>query len=154
MNNCFFQTDHPLLTQMANNTETVAVKTKFVDVVTEGDLLLSPISVTFSTIVTEASLVDVPPTEGPINEKSITTLYQSFYQCHFLSSIHREYSKALGKHLRIQTLWHHVHQSLIPGQHNKKTLSTSPGIVRRSWHTHWKRLYLMTGNRNPRIQNH
>ena len=60
---------------MANNTETVAVKTKFVDVVTKGELLLSPISATFFTIVTEASLVEVPPTEGPINKKSITTLY-------------------------------------------------------------------------------
>ena len=60
---------------MANNTETVAVKTEFVDVVTEGELLLSPISATFSTIITEASLVKVPPAEGLINEKTITTLY-------------------------------------------------------------------------------
>ena len=43
---------------MANNTETVAVKTEFIDVVTEGELLSSPISATFSTIVTEASLVN------------------------------------------------------------------------------------------------
>ena len=64
---------------MANNTETVAVKTEFVDVVTEGELLLSLISATFSTIVTEASLVEVPPTEGPINEKSITTLYDEVF---------------------------------------------------------------------------
>ena len=60
---------------MANNTKTVAVKTEFVDIVTEGELLSSPISTTFSTIVTEVSLIEVPPTEGPINEKSITTLY-------------------------------------------------------------------------------
>ena len=68
-----------LKTQMANNTETVAVKTEFVNVVTEGELLLSPISATFSTIVTEASLVEIPPTEGPINEKSITTLYDEVF---------------------------------------------------------------------------
>ena len=39
---------------MPNNTETVAVKTKFVHIVTEGELLSSLISATFSTIVTEA----------------------------------------------------------------------------------------------------
>ena len=61
---------------MANNTETVAVKTEFVDIVTEGELLSSPI---FSTIVTEASLVEVPPTKGPINEKSIITLYNGVF---------------------------------------------------------------------------
>ena len=64
---------------MANNTETVNVKTKFVDVITEGELLSSPLSTTFSTIVTEASLVELPPTEGPINEKSITTLYDEVF---------------------------------------------------------------------------
>ena len=64
---------------MANNTETVTVKTEFVDVITEGELLSSPVSATFSTIVTEASLVELPPTEGPINEKSITTLYDKVF---------------------------------------------------------------------------
>ena len=64
---------------MANNTETVAVKTEFVDVVTKGELLLSPISATFSTIITKASLVKVPPTKGPINEKTITTLYDKVF---------------------------------------------------------------------------
>ena len=64
---------------MANNTETVAVKTEFVNIVTKGELLLSPISATFSTIVTEASLVEVPPTEGPINKKTITTLYNEVF---------------------------------------------------------------------------
>ena len=64
---------------MANNTETVAVKTEFMDVVTEGELLLSPISATFSTIITEASLVEVPPGKGPINEKTITTLYDEVF---------------------------------------------------------------------------
>ena len=64
---------------MANNTETVAVKTEFVNVVTEGGLLSSLISATFSTIVTEASLVKIPPTEGPINKKSITTLYDKVF---------------------------------------------------------------------------
>ena len=64
---------------MANNTETITVKTEFVDIVTEGGLLPSPASTTFSTIVTEASLVELPPTEGPINEKSITTLYNEVF---------------------------------------------------------------------------
>ena len=73
-----FSNQSSSFTQMANNTETVAVKTEFVDVVTEGELLSSPISATFSTIVTDASLVEVPPTEGPINKESITTLYDKF----------------------------------------------------------------------------
>ena len=60
---------------MANNTETTTVKTKFVDIITEGGLLLSPTSATFSTIVTEASLVKIPIPEGQTNEKTITTLY-------------------------------------------------------------------------------
>ena len=64
---------------MANNTETVAVKTEFIDIITEGELLSSPISATFSTIVTEASLIEVPPTEGLINKKSITTLYDKVF---------------------------------------------------------------------------
>ena len=64
---------------MANNTETVAVKTEFVNVVTKGELLSSLISATFSTIITEASLIEVPPTEGPINEKTITTLYDKVF---------------------------------------------------------------------------
>ena len=59
---------------MANNTETATVKTEFVNIVTEGELLSSPISATFSTI-TKASLVEVPLAEGQINEKTITTLY-------------------------------------------------------------------------------
>ena len=64
---------------MANNTETVAVKTKFANVVTEGELLLSPISATFSTIITEASLVELPSAEGPTNEKTIATLYDKVF---------------------------------------------------------------------------
>ena len=64
---------------MANNTETTTVKTEFVDVLTEGELLSSPISATFSTIVTEASLVEVPPTDGPINKEAITTLYDRVF---------------------------------------------------------------------------
>ena len=64
---------------MTNNTETVAVKTEFVNVVTEGELLLSPVSATFSTIVTEASLVETPPIEGQLNKKSITTLYDKVF---------------------------------------------------------------------------
>ena len=64
---------------MANNTETVAVKTEFVDIVTEGELLSSLISATFSTIITEASLVEVPPAKGPVNKKTITTLYDKVF---------------------------------------------------------------------------
>ena len=64
---------------MANNTETTTVKTEFVDVVTKGELLLSPISATFSTIITKASLVEVPLPEGQINEKTIATLYNKVF---------------------------------------------------------------------------
>ena len=64
---------------MANNTETTAIKTEFIDIVTEGELLLSPISATFSTIVTEASLIETPPIEGQLNKKSITTLYDKVF---------------------------------------------------------------------------
>ena len=64
---------------MANNTETATVKTKFVDVVTKEELLLSPISATFSTIITEASLIKVPLAEGQINEKTIATLYNKVF---------------------------------------------------------------------------
>ena len=60
---------------MANNTETAAVKTEFVDIITEGELLSSPNSATFSTIVTKASLIKTPPIDGQINKKTITTLY-------------------------------------------------------------------------------
>ena len=64
---------------MANNTETATVKTEFVDVVTKGELLSSPISATFSTIITEASLVEIPLPEGQINEKTIATLYNEVF---------------------------------------------------------------------------
>ena len=64
---------------MANNAETTTVKTEFVDVVTEGELLSSPISATFSTIITEASLIEVPLPEGQINEKTIATLYDEVF---------------------------------------------------------------------------
>ena len=64
---------------MANNTETTTVKTEFVNVITEGGLLSSPTSATFSTIVTEASLVEVPIPEGQTNEKTITTLYDKVF---------------------------------------------------------------------------
>ena len=64
---------------MANNTETINVKTEFINVITEGELLLSPVSATFYTIVTKASLIELPPTEGPINKKSITTLYDKVF---------------------------------------------------------------------------
>ena len=64
---------------MATKTETATVKTEFVDVVTEGELLSSPVSATFSTIITEASLVEVPIPEGEINEKTIATLYDKVF---------------------------------------------------------------------------
>ena len=64
---------------MANNTRTATIKTEFIDVVTEGELLSSPISATFSTIVTKASLIETPPIEGQLNEKSITTLYDKVF---------------------------------------------------------------------------
>ena len=64
---------------MANNTETTTVKTKFVDIITEGELLLSPKSATFSTIITEASLIEIPIPEGQNNEKTITTLYDKVF---------------------------------------------------------------------------
>ena len=64
---------------MANNTKTTTVKIEFVNVVTEEELLLSPVSATFSTIVTEASLIETPPIDGQINEKTITTLYDEVF---------------------------------------------------------------------------
>ena len=64
---------------MANNTKTVAVKTEFVDIVTKGELLSSLISAIFSTIISKASLIEVPPAKGPINKKTITTLYNEVF---------------------------------------------------------------------------
>ena len=65
---------------MANNTGTTAIKTEFINVVTEGELLSSPISATFSTIVTETfPLIKTPPIEGQLNKKSITTLYDKVF---------------------------------------------------------------------------
>ena len=58
---------------------TATVKTKFIDVVTEGELLSSPISATFSTIITKASLVKVPLAEGQNNKKTIATLYNKVF---------------------------------------------------------------------------
>ena len=57
---------------MANNTETTTVKTEFTDVITKKELVSSPVSATFSTIVTEASLIK---TSG----KMITTLYDEVF---------------------------------------------------------------------------
>ena len=64
---------------MANKTETAAVKTEFINVITEGELLSSPVSATFSTIVTKASLIKTPPIDGKINEKTTTTLYDEVF---------------------------------------------------------------------------
>ena len=64
---------------MANNTKTTAVKTEFVDIITQGELLSSPVSATFSTIVTKASLIETPSIDGQINEKTIITLYDKVF---------------------------------------------------------------------------
>ena len=64
---------------MANNTETTTIKTEFVDVITEGELLASPTSAIFSTIVTEASLIEIPIPEGQTNKKTIATLYDEVF---------------------------------------------------------------------------
>ena len=64
---------------MANNTEITTVKTEFVDVITKGELVLSPVSATFSTIITEASLIETPSTDIPTDRKTITTLYNKVF---------------------------------------------------------------------------
>ena len=64
---------------MDNNTKTAAIKTEFVNLITEGELLMSPVSATFSTIVTKASLIETPPSDGQISEKTITTLYDKVF---------------------------------------------------------------------------
>ena len=64
---------------MANNTETTTVKTEFINIVTEGELLSSPVSATFSTIITKASLIETPLIDGQMNEKTITTLYDKVF---------------------------------------------------------------------------
>ena len=74
-----FQLDHPLETQMANNTESAAVKTEFVDIITKGELVLSPVSATFSTIITEASLIETSSDNAPTDGKTITTLYDEVF---------------------------------------------------------------------------
>ena len=45
----------------------------------KGNYSQSPISATFSTIITEASLIEIPPAEGQIKEKTITTLYDKVF---------------------------------------------------------------------------
>ena len=64
---------------MANNTETTMVKTEFVDVITEGELVSSPVSATFSTIVTEASLIETPSISLVTDGKTITTFYDEVF---------------------------------------------------------------------------
>ena len=64
---------------MANNTENVTVKTKFVDIITEGELVSSPVSATFSTIVTKASLIKTPSDNALTDGKTITTLYDKVF---------------------------------------------------------------------------
>ena len=59
---------------MANNTKTTTVRTKFIDIITKGELVSSPVSATFSTIITEASLIETPSVDNQTNEKTITTL--------------------------------------------------------------------------------
>ena len=76
MNDCLSKQNHPL---KANNTKTTAVKTEFVDVITEVELVSSPVSATFSTIVTEAFLIETPSINDQTNEKTITTLYDKVF---------------------------------------------------------------------------
>ena len=101
---------------MADNTEITTVKTEFVDVLTEGELLSSPVSATFSTIITEASLIETPPTDGPINEETITTLYNRVfidaisYQA-FTENKLRPWENAL-KYKHFDTMYTN-HQSLV-----------------------------------------
>ena len=64
---------------MANNTKTTTVKTEFVNVITEGELVSSPVSAMFSTIVTEASLIETPSINDQINGKIIITLYDEVF---------------------------------------------------------------------------
>ena len=64
---------------MANNTETTTVKIEFVNVITEGELVLSPVSAMFSTIITEASLIETPSIDDQADGKTITTLYDEVF---------------------------------------------------------------------------
>ena len=64
---------------MANNTENITVKTKFIDVITKGELVSSPVSAMFSTIITEASLIETPSDDIPTDRKTITTLYDEVF---------------------------------------------------------------------------
>ena len=64
---------------MANNTENITVKTEFIDVITEGELVLSPVSAMFSTIITKASLIKTFSDNILTNRKTITTLYDEVF---------------------------------------------------------------------------
>ena len=64
---------------MANNTKTATVKTEFVNMSTKGELVSSPVSATFSTIITEASLIETPSIDNQANRKTITTLYDKVF---------------------------------------------------------------------------
>ena len=125
---------------MANNTETVAVKTEFVNIITKGELLSSPISATFSTIITKASLIEVPLAEGPINKKTITTLYDEV----FVDAM--SYRAFTENKLRP---WENALE-----YNHFETLPTSPGTTRRSRHTHQKGLHVTTRNWDPCIQDY
>ena len=103
MNNCF-----PNNT-MANNTKNAAVKTEFINVVTEGELLLSPVSATFSTIVTKASLIETPPIDSQINEKTITTLYDKVFVDTISYWAFTRNKLRPWENARVQALWHHIH---------------------------------------------
>ena len=64
---------------MANNPKTAAIKTEFVDVITKGGLVSSPVSATFSTIITEASLVETSSTDILTNGEIVITLYDEVF---------------------------------------------------------------------------
>ena len=64
---------------MANNTETTTVKTEFINIITEGELVSSLVSATFSTIIMEASLIETPSIDDQTDGKTITTLHDKVF---------------------------------------------------------------------------
>ena len=64
---------------MANHTETTTVKTEFVNIITKKELVSSLVSATFSTIVTEASLIETLSIDDQTDGKTITTLYDKVF---------------------------------------------------------------------------
>ena len=142
------------LNTMANSTKTTTVKTEFVDVVTEGELLSSLVSATFSMIVTEASLIETPPIDGQINKKTITTLYDKVFidatlYWAFTENKLRCWENAL-EYKHFDTMYTN-HQSLVNTiwklRQQAQQLLEEADINR-------KRFYFMTRNQNPYIKNY